>query len=225
MLRGPGGRARLDDAFAVVAGRLLPPGGAGPGAGVPGRAAVRPGAPRPAGRWPSTRARQPRTGCSGPSAFWDADLVHDDLRDYVAGVLGDPDGVLIGDDTGFEKGGTRSAGVTAGSAPARRGKSRTARSGCSSPTPVARAGRWSTGSSTCRVRGRATRCGWPLRESPLRDRVRDQTGASAADDQAGSRSRDAVRLGRRRTRPTATTDLAAGLPRGRGNRLRPGSVP
>ena len=26
-------------------------------------------------------------------------------------VLGDPDGVLIGDDTGFEKGGTRSAGV------------------------------------------------------------------------------------------------------------------
>jgi SRSO17 transposase len=37
--------------------------------------------------------------------------VRDDLRGYVAAALGDPDGVLIGDDTGFEKGGTRSAGV------------------------------------------------------------------------------------------------------------------
>jgi SRSO17 transposase len=45
------------------------------------------------------------------TARWDADLVPDDLRGYVAGVLGDPDGVLIGDDTGFEKGGTHSAGV------------------------------------------------------------------------------------------------------------------
>ncbi len=32
--------------------------------------------------------------------------VRDDLRGYLAGALGDPDGVLIGDDTGFEKGGT-----------------------------------------------------------------------------------------------------------------------
>ena len=29
----------------------------------------------------------------------------------MAAALGDPDGVLIGDDTGFEKGGSRSAGV------------------------------------------------------------------------------------------------------------------
>ena len=38
-------------------------------------------------------------------------VVRDDLRAYVAAALGDPDGVLIGDDTGFEKGGSRSAGV------------------------------------------------------------------------------------------------------------------
>lgn len=42
---------------------------------------------------------------------WDADGVRDDVRGYVAAALGDPDGVLIGDDTGFEKGGCRSAGV------------------------------------------------------------------------------------------------------------------
>jgi len=37
------------------------------------------------------------------TARWDADLVRDDVRDYVVSALGDPDGVLIGDDTGFEK--------------------------------------------------------------------------------------------------------------------------
>jgi SRSO17 transposase len=45
------------------------------------------------------------------TARWDPGGVRDDLRGYVAAALGDPDGVLIGDDTGFEKGGTRSAGV------------------------------------------------------------------------------------------------------------------
>lgn len=42
---------------------------------------------------------------------WDPDLVRDDLRGYVAEQLGDPDGVLIVDDTGFIKKGRRSAGV------------------------------------------------------------------------------------------------------------------
>jgi hypothetical protein len=32
-------------------------------------------------------------------AVWDADAVRDDLRGYVADELGDPDGVLILDDT------------------------------------------------------------------------------------------------------------------------------
>jgi SRSO17 transposase len=45
------------------------------------------------------------------TARWDADLVRDDLRAYAVAALGEPDGVLIGDDTGFEKGGECSAGV------------------------------------------------------------------------------------------------------------------
>jgi SRSO17 transposase len=45
------------------------------------------------------------------TAVWDEDLVRDDLRGYVAAALGDPGGVLIGDETGFEKKGCRSAGV------------------------------------------------------------------------------------------------------------------
>jgi SRSO17 transposase len=44
-------------------------------------------------------------------ADWDVDGVRDDVRAYVVEYLGDPDGVLIADDTGFLKKGTRSAGV------------------------------------------------------------------------------------------------------------------
>jgi SRSO17 transposase len=44
-------------------------------------------------------------------ADWDVDGVRDDVRGYVVEHLGDPDGVLIADDTGFLKKGTRSAGV------------------------------------------------------------------------------------------------------------------
>jgi SRSO17 transposase len=44
-------------------------------------------------------------------AAWDADGVRDDLRGYVARHLGDASGVLIVDETGFIKKGTRSAGV------------------------------------------------------------------------------------------------------------------
>jgi SRSO17 transposase len=44
-------------------------------------------------------------------ADWDVDGVRDDLRDYVVEHLGDCEGVLIVDDTGFLKKGTRSAGV------------------------------------------------------------------------------------------------------------------
>ena len=44
-------------------------------------------------------------------ARWDEDLVRDDVRGYVVSALGDPGGVLIGDDTGFEKKGACSAGV------------------------------------------------------------------------------------------------------------------
>ena len=42
---------------------------------------------------------------------WDEDLVRDDLRDYVVKHLGDPCGVLVIDETGFIKKGTKSVGV------------------------------------------------------------------------------------------------------------------
>jgi SRSO17 transposase len=42
---------------------------------------------------------------------WDADAVRDDLRAYVAEHLGDPDAVLVLDETGFLKKGDRSAGA------------------------------------------------------------------------------------------------------------------
>lgn len=44
-------------------------------------------------------------------AIWEADEVRDDLQAYVAEQLGDAEGVLIIDDTGFVKKGTTSAGV------------------------------------------------------------------------------------------------------------------
>jgi SRSO17 transposase len=44
-------------------------------------------------------------------AGWDADGVRDDLREYVVEHLGDPGAVLVLDETGFVKKGTRSAGV------------------------------------------------------------------------------------------------------------------
>ncbi len=44
-------------------------------------------------------------------ADWDADAVRDDLRDYVVEYLADDDAVLVIDETGFLKKGTKSAGV------------------------------------------------------------------------------------------------------------------
>ncbi len=45
------------------------------------------------------------------AANWDADGVRDDLRSYAVEHLGEPGGVLIVDETGFLKKGTKSAGV------------------------------------------------------------------------------------------------------------------
>ncbi len=44
-------------------------------------------------------------------ADWDADTVRDDLRAYVIGHLGDPEAVLVVDETGFVKKGTRLPGL------------------------------------------------------------------------------------------------------------------
>lgn len=59
------------------------------------------------------------TGAASPNsvqwlltgADWDPDLLRDDLRGWVVDHLGDPEGVLVVDDTGFLKKGTKSAGV------------------------------------------------------------------------------------------------------------------
>jgi SRSO17 transposase len=56
-------------------------------------------------RSPDAMQRLLRTAC------WDADLVRDDVRGYVAEHLGHRDGVLIADETGFVKKGSCSAGV------------------------------------------------------------------------------------------------------------------
>ena len=45
------------------------------------------------------------------AARWDADAVRDDLRAYVVEHLGDARGVLVVDETGFVKKGTKSVGV------------------------------------------------------------------------------------------------------------------
>ncbi|WP_460113744.1 IS701 family transposase [Streptomyces platensis] len=44
-------------------------------------------------------------------ADWDENAVRDDVRDFVVETIGARDGILIGDDTGFVKKGTKSAGV------------------------------------------------------------------------------------------------------------------
>jgi SRSO17 transposase len=45
------------------------------------------------------------------AAHWDADVARDDLRAYVVEHLGDERGVLVVDETGFLKKGTKSVGV------------------------------------------------------------------------------------------------------------------
>ncbi|MGH2411389.1 MAG: IS701 family transposase, partial [Chloroflexota bacterium] len=45
------------------------------------------------------------------AAHWDADAVRDALRRYVVEHLGAPDGVVVVDETGFRKQGTKSVGV------------------------------------------------------------------------------------------------------------------
>jgi SRSO17 transposase len=45
------------------------------------------------------------------TARWDPDALRDDVRAYVTEQLGDPAGVLVVDETGFLKKGTKSAGV------------------------------------------------------------------------------------------------------------------
>src|SRR5579859_5299354 len=45
------------------------------------------------------------------SAIWDADLVRDDVRVYVVETIGTPGGIIVIDETSFQKRGKKSAGV------------------------------------------------------------------------------------------------------------------
>ncbi len=47
------------------------------------------------------------------TAHWDADQVRDDLQQYILTHLDDPEAVLVVDETGFLKKGTKSVGVAA----------------------------------------------------------------------------------------------------------------
>ena len=69
-------------------------------------------------------------------AVWDEDKVRDDLRDYVVEHLGDPEAVLVVDETGDLKKGTATVGSSA-STPAPPGASRTPRSRSTWCTPAA----------------------------------------------------------------------------------------
>ena len=63
-------------------------------------------------------------------AKWDADAVRDDLRDYVIDAFGDPDAILILDETGDVKKGMHSVGVQRQCTPAPPGASRTPKWRC-----------------------------------------------------------------------------------------------
>src|SRR3954464_5503456 len=72
----------------------------------------------PSGRkngWQPALVVGDRTPDRGPAFLpprrWDADAVRDDLRAYVVEHLGDPEAVLVLDETGFVKKGGKSAGV------------------------------------------------------------------------------------------------------------------
>ena len=140
---------------------------------------------------------------------WDPDEVRDDLRGYVVETLGDPDAVLILDETGFLKKGTKSAGVarqytgTAGrienaqvgvflayASPARHGVPR--------PGPVP-------------ARGVDRRPG-PVRGGgrPRGDGLRHQAPAGQGDARAGVRRRASRRRGSPATRSTAATASCGG---------------
>ena len=60
---------------------------------------------RTGGRWPSGRVPVRRTGCRTccRARAGMPTLVRDDVRAYVVEHLGDPDGVLIADETGFRE--------------------------------------------------------------------------------------------------------------------------
>jgi SRSO17 transposase len=87
---------------------------------------------------------------------WDAEALRDHVRTYVVDAIGDPDGVLVVDETGFLKKGTHSVGVARQYSGTADG-SRIARSACSLATQAATAMPSSTGGCICPRTGLQTR--------------------------------------------------------------------
>ena len=100
-------------------------------------------------------------------AEWDAEEVRDELRRYVVDHLGQPSGILIVDETGFLKKGTKSAGVAASTA-ARPVAGRINRSASFWPMPARPGVPSSTGSSTFPRSGSTSRLGARRRAFPQR---------------------------------------------------------
>ena len=126
-------------------------------------------------------------------ADWDVDGVRDDVRGYVVEQLGDPDGVLIADDTGFLKKGTRSAGV-------QRQYSGTAgrTENCQVGVFLAYASRFGHALIDRELYVPQSWTGGPAAVPggghPGGGGVHDQAAAGAGDDRPGGRGRGAVRL-------------------------------
>jgi hypothetical protein len=130
-------------------------------------------------------------------ARWDADGVPDDLRSFVTGHLGDPDAVLAVDETGDLKKGTATAGVQrqyTGTAGRIENSQVAVYLGYAAPGGHALIDRGAL--PACLLEGRP--CPLPGRWHTRRRGVRDQAATGPADDLAGYRGRDGVRLGRRR---------------------------
>ena len=89
---------------------------------------------------------------------WDADLVREDLGGYVVEHLGDVDGVLKVDETGFLKKGEKSAGVQRQYSDTA-GRIENCQVAYSWPMPQPKAGRCWTGSCTCPRYGRTAGSG------------------------------------------------------------------
>ena len=91
-------------------------------------------------------------------SHWDADAVRDDLRAYVVEHLGDPEAVLVIDETGFLKKGSKSAGVArqySGTA----GRTENCQIGSSWPMPARRGRRFWIGRCICPRPGSTMRRG------------------------------------------------------------------
>ena len=128
---------------------------------------------------------------------WDADGVRDDLREYVVEHLGDPEAVLVVDETGFLKQGNKSVGV-------QRQYSGTAGKveNCQIGVFLAygsRRGRTLSGSGALLARGVGGGWGASLGSRSSRSGVFSHQGAvGPGDDRPGPGGRGALWLGGRR---------------------------